>query len=93
MNEIELRPCPFCGGKATIQFSGRSFVYTGKNGEAGDIGLFYTVECNNKFCGCQIGVYEDPMMAVEAWNARKGESNGAVSCRLRNHSDMGRDTQ
>lgn len=68
---IDLKPCPFCNDAAELDFARRSFaVYTDKNGVAKDLGLFYTVRCSNEICGCQIGVYETPEMAIKAWNDR-----------------------
>lgn len=70
MKVMELKPCPFCGGKAELDFSHRSFTYTDKNGEARHTGFYYAVKCANEICGCRIGIYEEPEMAIDAWNRR-----------------------
>lgn len=67
---IELKPCPFCGGMAESDFADKTFTYTNKHGEPRDTGFYYTVKCINEICGCRIGIYEEPEMAIEAWNRR-----------------------
>ena len=53
---IELKRCPFCGGKATIDNNGSTVWW---------------VECNND-CQIQPGtpVFSKPSKAIEAWNRR-----------------------
>lgn len=65
---IELKSCPFCGGEGEIEFT-QSFPYTDEKGKEKNR-FYYTVRCKDVFCGCRIGVYEHPGMAVEAWNRR-----------------------
>ena len=69
----KLKPCPFCGSRAMLDFANKEFVYTSKDGIARESGFYYTVKCNDKYCGCQIGIYELPEMAVEAWNRRASD--------------------
>ena len=69
----ELKPCPFCGGKAEVDFAEKNFSFTDSNRKPCSIGFFYTVRCNDEICGCKIGIYEDPRMAIEAWNRRVSE--------------------
>jgi len=64
----ELKPCPFCGDDGSLQFA-NGHPYTDSDGKARDP-FYYTVKCKDEFCGCRIGVYEDPEMAIEAWNRR-----------------------
>ena len=66
----ELKKCPFCGGKAELDFAHKNFTFTDDSGKPRDIGFFYTVKCQDEICGCRIGIYEDPEMAVAAWNRR-----------------------
>lgn len=66
----ELERCPFCGSDAELDFADKSFAYTDSNGNAMETGFFYTVKCRDEFCGCRIGIYEDPRMAISAWNRR-----------------------
>ena len=68
------KPCPFCGGKAELDFANKTFTYTSANGEPMDTGFFYTVKCCDAICGCRIGIYEDAEMAIEAWNRRTERS-------------------
>ena len=70
-DKIKIKPCPFCGGDAQVDFSLHGFVYTDSNGNSMDTGFFYTVRCNNDQCGCTIGIYQNPLMAIDAWNNRK----------------------
>ncbi len=67
---VELKPCPFCGGEAELDFAGKSFTYTASDGKPYDSGFYYTVKCLDNVCGCKIGIYEDAKMAVAAWNRR-----------------------
>ena len=67
MSELEL--CPFCGGEAELSFAHRAFRYVAYDGTPKDTGYYYTVRCTE--CGCRIGIYENPAMAIEAWNRRK----------------------
>lgn len=69
----ELKPCPFCGGDAELDFAKASFIYTDVFGKAHDSGFFYTVRCIDNVCGCHIGIYEEPKMAMEAWNRRTSD--------------------
>jgi len=68
----ELKPCPFCGGKATVD---QQYDETWDGEEAG-VDLYCDIGCENDDCGVKPSVsswdstYED---AVERWNTRKGE--------------------
>jgi Lar family restriction alleviation protein len=53
----ELKPCPFCGGEASL-FTTDEIGYIGDE--------HFTVKCNGCFCGT--GHYADPERAIEAWN-------------------------
>lgn len=63
MNETELRPCPFCGGKAELNDYMRN--ETEKQ---------YTVECALQFRYCSVipktWGYDTAEEAIEAWNHR-----------------------
>lgn len=71
----KLKPCPFCGGKAGLDFAHKNFVYTDDNGIARETGFFYTVKCLDEVCGCAIGIYSDAEMAIEAWNRRANDGS------------------
>lgn len=70
---IKVKPCPFCGGMAELDFAFGSLTYTDEYGDARTTGFYYTIKCLNEICGCRIGIYEKPMMALEAWNRRVNE--------------------
>ena len=76
MSELKIKRCPFCDGVAELDFAHGSFTYTDKNGEARYTGFYYTVKCTNEICGCHIGIYEEPEMAIKAWNRRVSEMSG-----------------
>ena len=58
MQEIELKPCPFCGSEAkVIKFS--------------KCNKPYVVICENDFCLASVGNYSSKReYAIEAWNRR-----------------------
>lgn len=71
----ELKRCPFCGGQAELDFASTSFTYTDVFGKARESGFFYTAKCRDRVCGCKIGIYEEPQMAIEAWNRRVNDED------------------
>ena len=74
--KIELKPCPFCGGKAQIRVWERSKnTYTLNPDRFIKIKLSskYLVECSNKKCSaCQprTKFLYTKQKAIEAWNGR-----------------------
>lgn len=74
-NDMFYKPCPFCGGEAELDFADKGLMYIDAYGNLEDTGLLYTVKCINLKCGCSIGVYSDPNMAVAAWNDRKDDND------------------
>lgn len=68
-NDNELKPCPFCGYNADIEFIGHP--------------LKYYIECC--YCECVLGlviydcdinnyaIFNTKQEAIDAWNIRKGE--------------------
>lgn len=55
MSEIELLPCPFCGGEAKLHHN----LLTDK----------FKVWCSK--CDCRTDVYSDKEEAIRKWNTRK----------------------
>ena len=58
MNNIKLKPCPFCGSTAKVWAKWRC--------------EFYCIECDNEECGCVYGdnmqlSFEE---VIEEWNKR-----------------------
>ena len=51
----ELKPCPFCGGKAAVV-------------ESSPVYLAYRVRC--KRCGAETGMYTTAIQAVRCWTDR-----------------------
>ena len=72
----DLEQCPFCGSDAELDFADKTFAYTDSNGDARETGFFYTVKCRDEICGCRIGIYKDPQMAIDAWNRRVTDDSG-----------------
>ena len=64
----ELKPCPLCEGKAELDFAHNTFSYFCADGAKKDSGFYYIVKCT--ICNCKSGIFEDPTMAIEAWNKR-----------------------
>lgn len=65
MSEITLKPCPFCGGKAS--FGNRT--YSNDPGK-----IYYFVHCMNWLCHAHVdGIengYDSQEAAARAWNCR-----------------------
>lgn len=61
-NGIELKPCPFCGGRAKITEAQIKTAH----------GLHYAVRCTRCKASISPG-YDDVSKAVDAWNIRRGE--------------------
>ena len=53
----EIKPCPFCNGKAGIS---KIYIYGDVRG--------YTPHCNK--CGCELQMYSSKKAAEIAWNRR-----------------------
>jgi len=66
----KMKRCPFCYWQATLQFATKSFSYMGSDGRKHTSASLFTVGCDNPMCGCKIGIYEEPEMAIKAWNRR-----------------------
>lgn len=62
---MELKPCPFCGGLATVKID--------PYGTEDSVGRkwAYTVSCNS--CCASTGVCYNSEMAAELWNRRKND--------------------
>lgn len=64
---IDLKPCPFCGGKARPRYYGRNnALYTSNVYFSSQKGI---VRCDK--CNAQTGVYGKMRNAVARWNTRK----------------------
>jgi Lar family restriction alleviation protein len=60
--ENELKPCPFCGGKALVEERHHNDGITKW--------ITYRVRCDSG-CGAIVGVERTPKEAITAWNRRK----------------------
>ena len=71
----ELKPCPFCGGEATLRYEPSPGVYY--------------VHCDT--CGSETGntgLYRKEDKAIDAWNTRNKEAVNCIDCTwFRNTSD------
>lgn len=56
-----LKPCPFCGGEATVERIGRSG--------------YYYVACNTAYC-CDYGKFDTESEVIAAWNTRAELGSG-----------------
>ena len=74
MNNIELKPCPFCGESEIVDTSERNDgLYirktSGPRGTPEGTWEFFNVECNS--CGCRnVWTGSTPQEAAEEWNRR-----------------------
>lgn len=75
MSSYELKPCPFCGGKAYLEKNSRGF----DKGESCRVSYVRCLECNARtarFALRDFGHTSHSSVAneyaVEAWNQRKG---------------------
>lgn len=59
----ELKPCPFCGGRAAVAQNASVF-------------LDYRVYC--KRCGAETGMYTTAIKAVRCWNTREERTCRAI---------------
>ena len=57
MSEEKLKPCPFCGGEASVYETG--YMYSAPQ---------YYICCDE--CGSGIAVFNTEQDAIEAWNRR-----------------------
>lgn len=57
MDEIKLKPCPFCGGEALIN-------------KAGNLYVAKCAATNNCLVHPWVGRYDNKAEAIEAWNRR-----------------------
>ena len=55
-NMKELKPCPFCGGKAKMNYYGGQHI------------PFYSISCSE--CGCKQANSIHKEAVIEAWNRR-----------------------
>lgn len=60
---IDLLPCPFCGGKASIKISLSSDTP-------------FTVECDDWYC---VGFFNSEHEAIAAWNRRESPVNATLA--------------
>lgn len=68
----ELKPCPFCGGEATLyDYEESRDIYDKETLGYVDTEYFtkYGVDC--EFCGCIVADRNSETEAIEAWNTRK----------------------
>lgn len=68
--QYDMKPCPFCGGKAHMEYSSRSFM----NGKSTRVSYVYCEVCNSrspKFDRYEFNPHSIAEgKAVEAWNRR-----------------------
>ena len=69
-NPYILKPCPFCGGQATVDVCVMPHSPT-----------FYAVECNNINCPVKPATdyCKDKAFIIKKWNERATDKNGGVN--------------
>ena len=69
---MELKPCPFCGGIAHIDFAhGSNQTYVDRSGFKASSPFLYRVFCED--CFTQTLACENSEHAIEAWNRRSND--------------------
>ena len=76
---MELKPCPFCGGKYTANLSDCSecFLCVDKPPCDGCNWKKYLIVCNTNIggCGAASGLYDTKEETIKAWNRRCGDDS------------------
>lgn len=62
----ELKPCPFCGGKARLI---RKPIFSIDGGFMANDGSYHIVVCDTPSCA-SVGYYGREQEAIDAWNTR-----------------------
>ena len=81
MENRELKPCPFCGHKASVYnvpYTSTKFIPVFSVEALGSLGynkakntVKYAIKCNK--CKCTVGAYSTQKSAEEAWNRRAND--------------------
>ena len=76
----ELKPCPFCGGKDTVNLSDCSECVSCVDEPYCDgcnwAKHLIVCDVNRGGCGAASGLYDTTEKAIEAWNRRYGDGMG-----------------
>lgn len=64
----DLKPCPFCNGKASLSATHNDKFYIDKQLKISGGNIYFHVQCNN--CLVSTFEYEESKSAVIAWNRR-----------------------
>lgn len=67
----ELKPCPFCNGRAYLDFGMGGNIAYWQETELEYTPLLYDVICAS--CLCRTGLADTPETAIKLWNKRAGE--------------------
>ena len=72
MKEIELKPCPFCGGEAEYTSEVRALPIIDDNGAYIDSDTYYFERTGCQTCDIWFEICEDDReeSTIEAWNRR-----------------------
>lgn len=69
--QIELKPCPFCGGEANVyEYEAEQAIYDKDTLGFLDIERCERYGCGCPTCGCIIADKTSKQKAIEAWNRR-----------------------